>query len=144
MSSCIINEMGVKTWYKGIKFFLSFFPSNFFVILLGIWANRAARGWLKLLEKTYSFFFSFYVEKFLSDTPVVGQFCKKCLYFDSNQLTLRIGPFGDFQKIFFEFRDKKFNLETVTYLEIRFSDFDETFRMSSPQYGLSKSEDHLT
>ena len=47
------------------------------------------------------------------------------------------------QKMRTQFGDK-INLETVTYLEIRSSDFDETFRMSSPQYGLSKSENRLT
>ena len=53
--------------------------------------------------------FSFFVEKFLRLGlwhPVVGKSCKKCSDFDSNQLTLRIEPFGDFEKKI-EFGDKK-------------------------------------
>ena len=52
MSSCIINEMGVKTWYKGIKFFLSFFPSNFFLLVVPLQPTRRTE---KILIKKREF-----------------------------------------------------------------------------------------
>ena len=39
---------------------------------------------------------------------------------------------------------QKINLETVAYLKNRSKDFSQIFTGGSPQYVLSKSEDHLT
>ena len=39
--------------------------------------------------------------------PVVGIFCKRCSDFVFNHLTLRIEPFGDFQKKFLNLETKK-------------------------------------
>ena len=63
--------------------------------------------------------FLLFAEKFLRLglwPPVVGRFCKKCSDFDSNHLTFRIEPFGDFE---FSFS----NLETkmIIWRRLRFS-----------------------
>ena len=47
-------------------------------------------------------------------------------------------------KKIFEFGDKNDNLETAPFLENGSKDFSHFFTRGSPQYDLSKSEDHFT